>query len=109
MAHEIKVKADDRWMNDSEASRCLGCNTEFSFLLRKVFASSYSTKVRSHVCDCNEHVTPDLNSSYRSYQRFEHINEAKGKFFFVLTLKPRLHVAVNKGGFARGRNCDSIY
>lgn len=35
MAHEIKVKADDRWMNDSEASRCLSCNTEFSFLLRK--------------------------------------------------------------------------
>ena len=26
------------------------------------------------------------NSSYRSYQRFEHINEAKGSFSIVLTL-----------------------
>ena len=49
------------------------------------------------------------NSSYRSYQRFKHINEAKGSFSIVLTLKPRLHVAVNKGGFARGRNCDNSY
>ena len=36
MEHEIKVKADDRWMDDSEVSHCLGCKTEFSFLLRKV-------------------------------------------------------------------------
>lgn len=35
MEHEIKVKADDRWMDDSEVSHCLGCKTEFSFLLRK--------------------------------------------------------------------------
>lgn len=35
MEHEIKVKADDRWMDDSEASQCLNCNAEFSFLLRK--------------------------------------------------------------------------
>ena len=49
------------------------------------------------------------NSSYRSYQRFEHINEAKGSFSIVLTQKPSLHVAVNKGGFARGRNCNNSY
>lgn len=36
MEHEIKVKADDRWMDDSEVSHCLGCKSEFSFLLRKV-------------------------------------------------------------------------
>ena len=30
-------------------------------------------------------------------------------FSIVLTLKPRLHVAENKGGFARGRNCDDNY
>lgn len=36
MEHEIKVKADDRWMEDGEVSHCLGCNAEFSFLLRKV-------------------------------------------------------------------------
>ena len=36
MEHEIKVKADDRWMEDSEVSHCLDCNAEFSFLLRKV-------------------------------------------------------------------------
>ena len=36
MEHEIKVKADDRWMDDSEASHCLGCHAEFTFLLRKV-------------------------------------------------------------------------
>lgn len=36
MEHEIKVKADDRWMDDSEVSHCLGCKAEFSFLLRKV-------------------------------------------------------------------------
>ena len=42
----------------------------------------------------------DSNSSYRSY---------KGSFSIVLTLKPRLHVAVNKGGFGRGRNCDDNY
>ena len=36
MEHEIKVKADDRWMDDSEVSNCLGCKAEFSFLLRKV-------------------------------------------------------------------------
>ncbi|XP_073235994.1 RUN and FYVE domain-containing protein 2-like isoform X2 [Porites lutea] len=35
MEHEIKVKADDRWMDDSEASHCLGCHAEFTFLLRK--------------------------------------------------------------------------
>ena len=51
--------------------------------------------------------TPD--NSYRSYQRFYLINEAKGSFFMVLTLKPHLHVAVNKGGFAYGRNCDNTY
>ena len=37
------------------------------------------------------------------------INEAKGSFSIVLTHKPRLHVAVNKGGLARGRNCDGSY
>lgn len=36
MEHEIKLKADDRWMDDSEVSHCLGCKAEFSFLLRKV-------------------------------------------------------------------------
>ena len=36
MEHEIKVKADDRWMDDSEVSHCLGCKAEFSFLVRKV-------------------------------------------------------------------------
>ena len=36
MEHEIKVKADDRWMDDSEVSHCLSCKAEFSFLLRKV-------------------------------------------------------------------------
>ena len=36
MEHENKVKADDRWMDDSEASHCLGCQAEFTFLLRKV-------------------------------------------------------------------------
>ena len=36
MENEVKVKADDRWMEDSEASHCLDCNAEFSFLLRKV-------------------------------------------------------------------------
>lgn len=35
MEFEIKVKADDRWMDDSEVSHCLGCKAEFSFLLRK--------------------------------------------------------------------------
>ena len=30
-------------------------------------------------------------------------------FSIVLTLKPHLHVAVDKGGFARGRNCDNGY
>ena len=42
----------------------------------------------------------DSNSSYRSY---------KGSFSIVLTLKPRLHVAGNRGGFGRGRNCDNSY
>ena len=36
MEHEIKVKADDRWMDDREVSHCLSCKAEFSFLLRKV-------------------------------------------------------------------------
>ena len=30
-------------------------------------------------------------------------------FSIVFTHKPRLHVAVNKGGFARGRNFDNSY
>jgi len=51
----------------------------------------------------------EFNSSYCSYQRVQHINEPKGSFSIVLTLKPRLHVAVNKGGFAPGRNCDNSY
>ena len=29
--------------------------------------------------------------------------------FIVLTFKPRLHIAVNKGGFARLRNDDNSY
>ena len=37
------------------------------------------------------------------------MNEAKGWFSIVLTHKPRLHVAVNKGGFAYGRNFDKGY
>ena len=40
MEHEIKLKADDRWMDDSEVSHCLGCKAEFSFLLRKVCVAS---------------------------------------------------------------------
>ena len=36
-------------------------------------------------------------------------NKAKGLFSIVLTPKPRLHVAVNKGSLARGRNCDNSY
>ena len=47
-------------------------------------------------------ITVDDNSSYRSYQRFEHANKATGSFSIVLTHKPRLHVTVNKGGFAGG-------
>ncbi|KAG8201369.1 hypothetical protein JTE90_016845 [Oedothorax gibbosus] len=30
-----KIRIDDRWMNDSEVSKCLGCSSNFSFLLRK--------------------------------------------------------------------------
>ena len=37
------------------------------------------------------------------------LNEAKGSFSIVLAHKPRLHVVVNKGGLARGRNCDKSY
>ena len=37
------------------------------------------------------------------------MNEANGSFSIVLTHKPRLHIAVNKGGLARGRNCDNSY
>ena len=36
-------------------------------------------------------------------------NETKGSFSIVLTNKPRLHVAVNEGGLARGRNCNNSY
>ena len=39
----------------------------------------------------------------------QHINDAKGSFSIVLTPKPRLHVAVNKAGLARGRNFDKSY
>ena len=34
---------------------------------------------------------------------------AKGSFSIGLTHKLRLHVAVNKRGLARGRNCDNSY
>ena len=50
-----------------------------------------------------------INSSYRSYQRFSHINEANGSHSTLLTLKPCLHVAVSKEDFARGRNWDNSY
>ena len=33
----------------------------------------------------------------------------KGSFSIVLTHTLRLHADVNKGGFARGRNCDNSY
>ena len=36
------------------------------------------------------------NSPYRSYQRFCHLNEAKWSFCIKLTLKPVLHVVLNK-------------
>ena len=45
MEHEIKLKADDRWMDDSEVSHCLGCKTEFSFLLRKVCVANSQCRV----------------------------------------------------------------
>ena len=49
MEHEIKVKADDRWMDDSEASHCLGCHAEFTFLLRKVcFVKNCSNSKATH-------------------------------------------------------------
>ena len=47
MEHEIKVKADDRWMDDSEVSHCLSCKSEFSFLLRKVCVVKFD--IRRHI------------------------------------------------------------
>ena len=37
-----------------------------------------------------------FNSPYQIYQRFCHINEAKWSFCIELTLKPLLHVVLNK-------------
>ena len=51
----------------------------------------------------------NFNGSHRSYRRFKHINEAKESFLIVLTHKPRLHVAANKGSLARGFNCANGY
>ena len=33
---EQKVKAAGKWMEDKESTQCLGCHTEFSFIVRKV-------------------------------------------------------------------------
>ena len=42
MEHEIKVKATDRWVDDSEVTNCATCKTEFSFLVRRVGTSLLS-------------------------------------------------------------------
>jgi len=57
MEHEIKVKADDRWMDDSEASHCLGCNAEFTFLLRKHHCRMCG-RIFCHSCSDNWLKTP---------------------------------------------------
>ena len=49
------------------------------------------------------------NSSYRSYQRFDVQTRRKGQFCIVLTLSPRLCVALNKGIFDSGLNSNKSY
>lgn len=36
LEHELKLKASDRWVDDSEVKHCTNCKNEFSFLVRKV-------------------------------------------------------------------------
>ena len=50
-----------------------------------------------------------LNSSYHRYQRFDMQTRQKGQFCIVLTLKPHLCVALNKGIFDGGLNSNNSY
>ena len=89
-----KVKSNGLWT----CSIIFGLSMFVKWPRRSLHAHKYAHKIFG----C--HRIP--NSSYRGYQRSI---EAKGSFSIVLTHKPRLHVAVNKGGFARGSNFDNSY
>ena len=92
-------------------SSCTACNNESCFFLFLLFLFLVLV-----ICSRDQRFLEQFSSdrrnkfrssSYRSYQRSKHINEANGSRYIVLILKPR--VAVNKGGFARARNCDNSY
>ena len=69
--------------------------TKSSFLFPPVlFQATSGTRTLNQ--SLSEVIINQSNSPFRSYQRFCHMNEAKGSFCIALTLKPLLHVALNK-------------
>ncbi|GFS55141.1 FYVE and coiled-coil domain-containing protein 1 [Trichonephila inaurata madagascariensis] len=52
-----KIQIDDRWVNDHEVTECLGCRSNFSFLLRKHHCRQCG-RIFCHACSNNWLLTP---------------------------------------------------
>ncbi|GFU28962.1 FYVE and coiled-coil domain-containing protein 1 [Nephila pilipes] len=52
-----KIQIDDRWVNDHEVTECLGCRSQFSFLLRKHHCRQCG-RIFCHSCSNNWLWTP---------------------------------------------------
>ncbi|GFR26553.1 FYVE and coiled-coil domain-containing protein 1, partial [Trichonephila clavata] len=52
-----KIQIDDRWVNDHEVTECLGCRSNFSFLLRKHHCRQCG-RIFCHACSNNWLWTP---------------------------------------------------
>ena len=87
----------------------LKTGTLFSVKKKKKYAftcsafKSYSAVHTKTLKRCEYHSFPNKacifkgsNSPHRSYQRFCHMNETKGSHGIELTLKPLLHLVLNK-------------
>ncbi|XP_035227002.1 FYVE and coiled-coil domain-containing protein 1-like isoform X2 [Stegodyphus dumicola] len=65
LSHLQKIKIDDRWMDDREATNCLGCNNHFSFLLRKHHCRLCG-RIFCHSCSNNWLLTPSSRKQIRT-------------------------------------------
>ncbi|GBM32049.1 FYVE and coiled-coil domain-containing protein 1 [Araneus ventricosus] len=59
-----KIQIDDRWMDDHEVSECLGCRSQFSFLLRKHHCRQCG-RIFCHSCSNNWLLTPSSRRQIR--------------------------------------------
>ncbi|KAF8784324.1 uncharacterized protein LOC129959536 isoform X2 [Argiope bruennichi] len=59
-----KIQINDRWIDDREVSKCLGCRSQFSFLLRKHHCR-HCGRIFCHSCANNWLLTPSSRKQIR--------------------------------------------